>query len=238
MAETISQAAIDLIVDAEVTGESAYNRLYRTPTWPQGQSGVTIGIGYDVGYVTATELHDDWDGQISDLMIAALESRALGIQGPLAGHRAQELRSMVDVPWAAAMAVFSQRDVPKWIARVDAALPNTNLLSPDSLGSIVSLSYNRGTSYGLAGDRYREMRAIKADMAAKNFADIPAQIRSMKRLWRGTSVAGLVARREAEAVLFEKGLIPSQSASPTVDGGAGGADSTLPAGSISQEQIA
>lgn len=237
MAETISQAAIDLIVDAEVTGESAYNRLYRAPTWPQGQSGVTIGIGYDVGYVTATELHDDWDGKISDLMVAALESRALGIQGPLAGHRARELRSIVDVPWDAAMAVFQNHDIPKWIARVNVALQNINLLSPDSLGAIVSLAYNRGTSFSMVGDRYREMRAIKADMTAKNFADIPAQFRSMKRLWAGTSVAGLVTRREAEAVLFEKGLIPVQL-SPAVDGGAGGADLTLPAGNVSQEQIA
>ena len=52
------------------------------------------------------------------------------------------------------------------------------------------------------------MRAIKAAMAAENFKDIPIQIRAMKRLWPlGTSGhADLTARREHEAVLFEKAL--------------------------------
>jgi hypothetical protein len=48
------------------------------------------------------------------------------------------------------------------------------------------------------------MRAIKECVSLKQFAGIPAQFRSMKRLWPSTS--GLPGRREREAVLFEQGL--------------------------------
>jgi hypothetical protein len=49
---TVSQKAIDLIVFYEVNDEPTYTRRYTAPTWPGGASGVTIGIGYDIGYVT------------------------------------------------------------------------------------------------------------------------------------------------------------------------------------------
>ena len=49
MTDLISQAAIDLIVREEVSGKEVYERNYRRPEWPGGSSGVTIGIGYDVG---------------------------------------------------------------------------------------------------------------------------------------------------------------------------------------------
>ena len=49
-------------------------------------------------------------------------------------------------------------------------------------------------------------RAIKTDMQSKNFSDIPAQFRSMERLWKNIpDDAGLVLRREAEAALFAAG---------------------------------
>ena len=48
------------------------------------------------------------------------------------------------------------------------------------------------------------MRAIRALMASENFAGIPAQFRSMKRIW--PNVKGLQSRREREAQLFEAGL--------------------------------
>lgn len=62
-------------------------------------------------------------------------------------------------------------------------------------------------SFGAQGDRYTEMRAIAADVANGNLADIPTQIRSMKRLWANQpNLQGLVRRRELEALLFEEGL--------------------------------
>jgi GH24 family phage-related lysozyme (muramidase) len=85
------------------------------------------------------------------------------------------------------------------------ALPNTGKLSADSLGALVSLAYNRGASFDSEGTRYQEMRAIKADMAAKKYQDVPKQIRNMKRLW--PNVKGLRVRRDLEAQLFQDGLV-------------------------------
>jgi hypothetical protein len=46
----ISQAAFDMIVEFEVSGEAAYDKRYRQPTRPGAASGITIGIGYDCGH--------------------------------------------------------------------------------------------------------------------------------------------------------------------------------------------
>jgi uncharacterized protein (TIGR02594 family) len=199
----ISQRAIDLIVASEVSSRAAYEKFYQKPTWPQGASGVTIGIGYDVGYATGGGLRDDWSGLVPAPMVQALQG-AVGVTGGAASGLAAQLRGSVNVPWDAAMSVFMKRDVPKWVGIVKRALPNADALNPDCLGALVSLAYNRGASFSKAGSRYTEMRNIKACMADKNFAGIPQELRNMARLW--PNLRGLRVRREQEAQLFEQGL--------------------------------
>jgi hypothetical protein len=198
-----SQAAINLIVMEEVSSKGLYEAKYTHPEWPGGASGVTIGIGYDCGYSTPTIIQADWGDKLPLTMVGALEAVA-GIHGSAAASHAHELRGVVTVPWAAAMAVFIGRDIPKWEGIVAHALPNTERLASDSFGALVSLAYNRGASFSTAGDRYREMRAIRDHMAKEQFAEIPAEFRSMRRLW--PNVVGLRNRRDHEAALFEKGL--------------------------------
>jgi GH24 family phage-related lysozyme (muramidase) len=107
----------------------------------------------------------------------------------------------------AAEAVFRTRTLPATAAQTRAALANTAALAADSFGALVSLVYNRGPSFAAAGARYLEMRAIAAAMASRDFGAVPAQFRAMKRLWQSDpALAGLVARREQEAILFEAGL--------------------------------
>ena len=67
---------------------------------------------------------------------------------------------------------------------------------------MLSLSYNRGASYTLQGDRYKEMRYIKADMAAERFDDIGYQLRAMARLWPIGN--GVHPRRYREAAIWDK----------------------------------
>ena len=208
-ATQISGEAFDLIVEFEVTGEQTYTKKYRKPVWPKGHSGVTIGIGYDVGYASKPQLRADWGGSIADAMITALES-ALGVTGTPANAVAKRLQAKVDVPWASAIDVHREKVLPRWVGLVERSLPNTGAIGPDCLGALVSLTYNRGASFGKAGARYREMRNIKAHMAAKAFGDIPDEFRSMKRLW--PDMTGLQKRREREARLFERGLAALPSA--------------------------
>ena len=198
-----SQAAIDLIVAEEVSSQAVYQAKYQHPEWPGGASGVTIGIGYDCGYSTPDVIHADWSDKLPAPMVKCLEDVA-GIHGSPARSYSSALHGVVTVPWEAAMAVFIQRDMPKWEQIVAHALPNTDKLSGDSFGALVSLAYNRGASFTLAGDRCREMRDIKALMGALQFERIPDEFRSMKRLW--PNVSGLQHRRDHEAALFAKGL--------------------------------
>lgn len=200
---TISDDAFDLIVEFEVSSQALYTRKYRGPIWPGGASGVTIGIGYDVGYTTPTLLESDFGGVVPDSTIAALKP-AIGVSGDAARRIAASLAGSVDVPWEAAIKVHRDKIIPRWIGLVERSLPNTDTLSADSLGALVSLTYNRGASFTKAGGRFSEMRAIKEHMRSRSFSRIPTDIRSMKRIW--PTVAGLQKRREREAILFERGL--------------------------------
>jgi hypothetical protein len=200
----ISQAAFDLVVNCEVSSRQTYEKLYRKPERPGGQSGITVGIGYDCGYASAATIRNDWSGKIPDAMIDALVSVA-GLKGQAAQNRLRAVRSQVDIPWGAALDVFSNHCLPRYLRQCE-TLPHFDELSPDCRGVMLSLVYNRGVSFSAPGARYEEMRAIKKLMEARKFSTIPAELRKMKRLWVTPSVRGVALRREQEARLFECGL--------------------------------
>lgn len=200
---TISQSAIDLIVAEEVTDEKSYARLYPHFDWPGDDSGPTVGIGYDCGYCKVDEITQDWDGIISADQIAVL-IQASGLKRDDARKWVKAHRKDVTIPWSAAIEQFKTRELPKWIGRVTAVLPNCELLSSESLGALVSLAYNRGASFHKDGDRYKEMRDIARLMQTKQFDVIPASILAMRRLWPKDS--DLWRRRQHESEMFAKGL--------------------------------
>lgn len=203
----ISQDAIDLIVAEEVTSKLYYDKVLRHPEWPGGGSGVTIGIGYDVGAGVANkeELWQDWKGHIPDEMIKVLET-CIGVTGDAASILLHKVKDRIEVPWEAAMAVFLNVDVPKWYAACKKYLPNFEDLHPDCKGALVSLAYNRGASFTGEGNRYIEMNNIRRYMEKRLFSLIPSEFRKMKRLWVNKGLDGLLRRRDREADLFARGL--------------------------------
>jgi GH24 family phage-related lysozyme (muramidase) len=202
----ISQRAIDFIVACEVSSRAYYEKHYRKPEWPGGSSGVTVGIGYDLGYTDIAKLRADWTGVIPDEMISAM-SRVIGLKGKNARDAMSLLNGRVDISWDAAMKVFLQRDIPKFTQEVCQEVPGSSTLSSDCLGALVSLAYNRGSKCFTAdGDRYKECRAIRSHISDGYLSKVPGDFREMKRLWINTDVSGLVERREKEAQLFESGL--------------------------------
>jgi GH24 family phage-related lysozyme (muramidase) len=208
MPDTISDDAFDLIVREEDSDQAYYTRHYQHFEWPQGASGPTIGIGYDCGYVTPAEASADWSHFVPHETVIAIQ-RACGKTGGAAHIWVETHGNSVTVPWDIAIQQFRERELPKWIAHVREHLPNTDELSADSLGALVSLAYNRGPSFDSPGGRYAEMRAIKAHMVNKEFALIPQEFLRMRRLW---PVNGdLWKRRTHEAALFERGLQPPPS---------------------------
>ena len=198
----ISQEAETLIINEETGGQAYYEKTETHPDWPGGMSGVTIGCGYDCGYATEADIASDWGTLLPADALAALQSVA-GIHGSPAHSHAAELH-WIAVPWKAAMAVFLKKDVPKWTLICQRDLPNFSALKLTCRGVIVSLAFNRGPSFNDAGDRYVEMRSIKANIIAGRFDLIPGNIIRMQRLW---PVNGdLWNRRAHEAALFQKGL--------------------------------
>lgn len=201
----VSENATKLIILFEVTRGALYDKRYQHPVWPGGQSGVTVGVGYDLGYVKPIWLHEDWDGLVDPKVIAALTS-VCGLTGPAAKAALPKVED-VTIPWTIADRQFRTSLLPRYVGETLEKLPNARKLSPDCLGSMVSLVYNRGPSFRNARRRYAEMRAIRRDMETENHQDVPAQLLNMRHLWSGNpSMRGLVKRRELEAALFQQGL--------------------------------
>jgi hypothetical protein len=202
---TISSRASDLIVASEVSSQFAYEQHYDRPVWPKGASGITIGIGYDLGGSTSAYLTDDWGAYLDGRSLKIL-SQACGYSGRNAASLLKHL-DPIRIPWDVALAQYEKETLPRYIGETELALANTPGLGPDSLGALVSLVYNRGTTFRDPDPRFQEMRDLSSHMQYSEFRSVPDDIRKMERLWTGQpNFRGLVLRREAEAALFELGL--------------------------------
>ncbi|MEZ0295517.1 MAG: hypothetical protein ACAI35_03580 [Candidatus Methylacidiphilales bacterium] len=202
----IGVSGLNLILYFEVGGgEAYYTRHLAEPTWPGVSSGVTIGIGYDLGYNTEAQIRADWASRIArvePLMPAS------GVTGSRAQSIVGSIRKTLGapIPWHAAYEVFRRRTLPRFIALTRSALPGFDQVPADARGALVSLVFNRGAGMQETDSR-REMRAIRDLLRTASISDkrqIPAQIYSMKRLWPNT--LGLLRRRDAEADLFESSI--------------------------------
>ncbi len=201
-----SRNSIEMIENFEIGGVSNY---ICHPIWPGGSSGVTVGVGYDLGYATSQQIAADWSHLPKNTSIKLQE--LAGIRGA----KCQELTQKnmdIEISLNDAISVFETINVPRVVWQVASSFQNTFLISDDSFGALVSLVFNRGASMVDTQPNNRlEMRQIRDAMAAQEFAAVPDLIRSMKRLWQGTGLAGLLTRRDAEAALFERGLASQQS---------------------------
>lgn len=200
----ISLSAIRLILGFEVISQNYYQKRLTRPIWPGGDSGVTVGIGYDIGYVVKEWLIEDWKAFVDEQTIAGLTD-ACGLKGGAARDALKDYERL-EMPWSVAEKQFRDRMLPLYVAETMNSLPNSELLSSQCLGSLVSLVYNRGSSFKLKGPRYAEMRAIRLHMVNRAFRKVPEELRGMKRIWEGKGLDGLIVRRELEAKLFEAGL--------------------------------
>lgn len=197
---TISDDAIAFIIKEENSDEAYYTKLCTGFEWPGGGSGPTVGIGYDCGYCSRQEIKDDWDELIPDEQINVL-LLGQGKTGEDAHGFVRNYRHHVNIPWQTAVNQFVTREVPKWITRVADSYPNCDKLSPQSLGALVSLCYNRGAAHGPGRPG---MNRIYQFMCSQDFEKIPAEIYNMRSLW--AAGGDLWNRRMHEAELFRAGL--------------------------------
>ena len=205
MSLQVPDEALALILDAE--------GLDQPSQWPGGASGITIGVGYDLGFATAQQFEEDWSPYLTSDEINRLKD-VIGVSGDAARQRAGEFRD-IKIKRADAEQVFKERTLPLYSKQTQNAFPGVDQLPPKAQGALVSLVFNRGP--GMDGDSRREMRAVKDAVAEGDLHEIANQIRAMKRLWVGKGLDGLLRRRDAEADLVESATAATDLSQPNFD---------------------
>jgi GH24 family phage-related lysozyme (muramidase) len=205
----ISQEAIDLIIYYEVGDKSYYEKYLSkpiVPAWQTTVSGVTIGIGFDVGHNTKEQIEKALDGVLPENEIKLLQSVS-GLKGRSAYYNGlPKVKHAVKVSYVQAEKIFKNDSLPRFTKQTaDAFRITKDRLHPHSNGALTSLVYNRGGSMSNTDSR-KEMRWIRYNISINEEDQVPSDIRSMKRLWSYTKLKGLHLRRDAEAKLFQKGL--------------------------------
>ena len=200
----LSAEAYKLIVEYEVGGgQRYYDRFLRHPSYPGGASGVTIGIGYDLGYKALSTFKKDWGPYLSSADMQKL-GRCIGKKRGNAKSALRSVRS-ITINWDDAEKVFQNVTLPRFAQRTRRAFPGSDKLHPTVFGVLVSLVFNRGGS--MRGSTRSEMAKIRNiienDTSSRSHDKIAYQIRSMKRLWRNKGLDGLLVRRDAEALMIE-----------------------------------
>lgn len=203
----LSKNALALIYEFEVGGgRDYYEKFLMKPTIPGGDSGVTIGIGYDLGYNTDSTIRKDWGAFVDS---ATLEKLCSVAGKTRAGKSDIEKVEGVVIPWEIAEQVFQQTTVTKFVELTKQTFPGAaEKLPADAFGALVSLVFNRGGS--LTGSRRLQMLHIRqwlnSDLTGKDLQNMIAdEIMAMIPLWHRTTIeTGMTRRRFSEAKLIRE----------------------------------
>jgi hypothetical protein len=202
----IATRAVAFLGQQEVTSRGHYDAVVCHPCRPGADSGITIGVGYDLGQ--QLDFVAEWSPLLPAPIIDALRP-AVGVTGDAAQALLAGVAALT-IPWQAAWTMLTATTLPKTVAATRTAFANFDTLSPLCRGVLVDLVYNRGTDMGPhpgdSQDRRLEMRQIRDALANNDPAAIPGYLRAMTRLWTTPSTAGVRQRRLDEATLFEQGL--------------------------------
>jgi len=197
---TLSKKGFYQLVQHEISSPAYYKKRLQKPIWPGGASGVTVGIGYDLGYHRDYHIRRDWSPFVSDSDLQKLIS--------VAGKKSKDAKAQLSklkhirIPYDVAAKVFSDSTLPRYAKATRKTYKGIDKCVPDVQSAILSLVYNRGTR--LSGSKRKEMKAIQALIKQQKYDEIGDQIISMKRLWENTGLKGLLKRRDDEAKLIFK----------------------------------
>lgn len=203
---------VAFIAREETGGLAYYEQVTRWPHYPGGDSGITIGAGFDLRFNTKSDFLASWGGVLSPEIVDTLLSD-IGRQGTR--ERAEELRDAgVTVPFGSAWMVFIGTTLPNFYQITESIYPSLSRLPDFCRSVLVSLVFNRGPR--LTGDSRREMTEIRdillladddaldKEQKKAKLDGIEDALLAMKRLWDPRS--GLISRRQNEANLWRRGL--------------------------------
>jgi hypothetical protein len=200
------QIALRFILKEEVGDQKYYDLTESHPTIPAEGSGITIGIGYDLGQVSPAQFESDWGDLLDKETMARLRPY---VQNPNPTQADLAQLNGIKIPWDAATKEFEQRTLPQAIQDTSAIYPQLDDIPSESQAALVSLVYNRGNDlkdkrgYLPKGD----MRAIQGDLQSGQLTNVPKRFNNMSTMYLRIGKRALAARRTREGVLFSKGLV-------------------------------
>lgn len=202
----VSKRGLNMIVMFEISSEAYFNLKLIHPIWPQAASGITIGIGYDLGYNSASTIRSDWS-MLDKSTLDGLVTGA-GVTGQAAKNLLPQLKSLT-VPLVPSKKVFYSRTLVKFARLTRSTYPEIEKLPADTQAALLSLVFNRGNK--LTGDSRKEMASIQPLVKNGDLKGIADQIRAMKRLWNKATLPGLHIRRDKEADMVQnaRSIYPS-----------------------------
>jgi hypothetical protein len=187
------------VINFETGGKTYYNRFLKNLTWPKGQSGITMGIGADLGYMTHLEFEKFFSKYFTKEQSQRIKE-VIGLKGSLARLALSKVKD-ISLSWEDASEAFVAWTLPKFWEMTLQLWPEFDKLHEKAQIALVSIVFNRGAS--TRGPSRVEMANIKPLVLKKDYKGIASEIRKMKRLWKGKGLDGLLKRREEEAKMVE-----------------------------------
>lgn len=187
------------VINFETGGMLYYNKKLKFLSWPSGQSGITMGIGADLGYMTKKEFDTYFSKYFTEEENKRIHS-VIGLKGANAKNALSKVKN-IQLSWENASKAFVEWTLPKFWNMTEKLWPKFNELHENAQIALVSIVFNRGSS--TKGPSRIEMLRIKDLVLKKDYKGIAREIRSMKRLWENKGLDGLLFRREKEAKMVE-----------------------------------
>jgi hypothetical protein len=145
------------VIEFETGGKEYYEKKLKNLSWPRGQSGITMGIGADLGYMT----HKEFEQYFSKYFTKEENKRIkeiIGLKGELAKLALSKVRD-IQLSWNDASKAFVEWTLPKFWEMTLQLWPEFDKLHEKAQIALVSIVFNRGAS--TRGPSRIEMKNIK-----------------------------------------------------------------------------
>lgn len=179
--------------------EGLFLRAYPDPLSPYGRELVRLYGSDAIQRFGRGELDQEWRHRNLDgsPWTIGYGQTGPGIRLGLIWTRQQAIDALAE-----SLRSFADRVVRVWVG--------AERLHPKAIAALISMAYNRGTALNRRPtdklDRRREMRELQGAVLHQDYAEMARLFRSMKRLWEGKGMGGLIRRREDEAKLCEEAM--------------------------------
>ncbi len=155
----IPREALEFIIDEEGMDQPG--------KFPGGDSGVTLGHGYDLGAATESKTE----------MVEDSKQWLTGAASALC----QQFRD-IKITVEAVDAVFFRATIPIYLQKIISAFPTVEKLPGPAQCALLSLIFRRGTS--LKGERRMEIRKIRVILTGEPWCDLKAIGRDLRAMGR------------------------------------------------------